>query len=357
MVIYICDKCKKEFTKKSNFISHTENKKRPCTIIILSDEKEDFVNPHKTSFLSLKNDTTISNLIDKNQHIEKTECEYCGSFFTRFDNLKRHIKYFCKSKKYYDELDKLKEKVFKMNLEVNKLKVENDKLKSDTQKVFNTINTTNNIDNVNNINNFNVQLVQFGDENIEDIDIKEAVNTYINSTGANIVSNILRLTNFNVKHPQNHNICISDLSRELVKIYNGDKFIIKKFKNIKEHILNKVVKNAYEIVKKIETDSTIKKTSNAKSKIKINNVSLKLIDGVCPEDIVAQEIIDVENKLLTDNNRGRDEYSDTDKKIELTLEHRQRIKHLENKQEGLINIAYDRLKDELYNGRTYINNS
>lgn len=345
MVIYICNNCKKEFSKKSNFITHTENKKRPCNIKINNDN---LLNPFKTS----QNINKMFDIINK-QDIKM--CDFCDSTFTRADNLKRHLKLFCKSKKYYDELEKLKEKVTLMNLEVNKLQGENEKLKSsindinDINKpspITNTLNNMNNVNNNNNnnTNNFNVQLVQFGNENISQIDTKEALNTYINSTGANIVSNILKLTNFNKKYPQNHNICITDLSRELVKIYTGDKFITKKFKNIKEHILNKVVQNAYEIVKKIESDNTVKKNTNVKSKIKINNTSLKLIDGVCPEDIVTEEI--VESLLITDENKIDE--------IVLTLEQRQKISHLESKQQGLIEIAYERLKDELYNGRTFL---
>lgn len=30
MVVYICETCKKEFNKKSNYINHIENKKKPC---------------------------------------------------------------------------------------------------------------------------------------------------------------------------------------------------------------------------------------------------------------------------------------------------------------------------------------
>jgi DNA-directed RNA polymerase subunit RPC12/RpoP len=31
MVVYICENCKKEFNKKSNYLNHIENKKKPCT--------------------------------------------------------------------------------------------------------------------------------------------------------------------------------------------------------------------------------------------------------------------------------------------------------------------------------------
>jgi DNA-directed RNA polymerase subunit RPC12/RpoP len=35
MVVYICKNCKKEFNKKSNYLNHIENKKKPCEQIKL----------------------------------------------------------------------------------------------------------------------------------------------------------------------------------------------------------------------------------------------------------------------------------------------------------------------------------
>ena len=37
MPIYDCPNCKKKFNRKSNYIYHIENKKRPCNIIILNN--------------------------------------------------------------------------------------------------------------------------------------------------------------------------------------------------------------------------------------------------------------------------------------------------------------------------------
>ena len=316
---------------------------------------------------------------------DKHVCTYCNTTFTQKVSLNRHLKDRCKSKKYCDELEILKEKFKSITSEMDKLKKENNELKQNhtDNKVINntTNNNTNNTNNINNNTNSNnqinngtvnnnvnvVQLVQFGNENMDDIDIKEAFNTYLSSTGGNIVSNVLKLTNFNKNYPENHNICITDLSRELVKIYNGTKFITKKFKNVKGDILNKVVKNTHKIVNKLENDKTIKKTQDTQSKMKINNVSLKLIDGQSAEDIVREEVRE-KDKLLTNNTKTINnknnfneidyKHSDTDSELEdereFNLEERLRIKYLENKQNGLINIAHERIKDELYNNKNLI---
>ena len=113
---------------------------------------------------------------------------------------------------------------------------------------------------------------------------------------------MLKYINLNEKYPENHNICITDISRELVKIYNGKKFIIKKFKNVKNEIMKNVVKNTRKIMDNYEKDDNFKKSADVKSKLKINDVSLKLIDGMSGEDIVRDEIKEKDKLLNLKNN-------------------------------------------------------
>ena len=430
MPIFICQNCNKEFNRKSNYVYHVENKKRPCNVLenknncqnikneselaknepkiaiqepkIAKKKIEKIVHQTKlevnTSILDIENKINPYDIImnnvkkDLDNNIKpKHICSYCNNSFNYKSSLIKHMKARCKSKKYYDELEILKEKLKTLSTENEQLKKEMTELKH-TGIVNNntTNNTTNNINNTlnknlnkinngvinnnNNNNTINVQLVQFGNENIDHIDTKEALDVYLKSTGGNIVSNILKLINLNEKYPENHNICISDLSRELVKIFDGKKFIIKKFKNVKGDILGKVIKNTYRIVDKIENDKFIKKTPDIKSKMKINNVSLKLIDGCPAEDIVREEIRENEKllKYKAENNKNlkkqtkniknddesesenENDDSDSEEEREFNLEELLRIEHLENKQPGLLEIALERLKEELYNGKIII---
>jgi hypothetical protein len=415
MKIFKCPNCNKEFNRKSNFEYHIKGKKRPC--IVLEHKKEaklaeteaklakteaklakteqklaniktenqynftfkddvvsdNFININPYDVILGNTNNTVNN--DENKYI----CKYCNTIFGHKSSLTKHEKERCKTKKYCDELEVLKQKLKTLSTENEELKKEMKELKHTTINTTNnnnniTNNTTNNknnkinngvINNTNNTNNtINVQLVQFGNENIDDIDTKEALDVYLKSTGGNIISNILKLINLNEKYPQNHNICISDLSRELVKIFDGKKFIIKKFKNIKSDILSKLIQNTYRLVDKIENDELIYKTADVKSKMNINNVSLKLIDGCLPEDIVKDEIkennkllkckIKNEKKKKKKQNLDSDDSVSDDEEIELNLNDLLRIEHLENKQPGLLEIALERLKEELYNGKILI---
>ena len=386
MVKYICSKCNKEFNKKKHCIKfsnqNTNNNK------IDTNDNNNFELPLNNQFSTTDENPLNETLFDKidsllNKNIvnkgNTMSCMYCDAIFSRNDNLQRHMKERCKSKKYIDELEKLKEKLNLLsgsyqNLEKENenLKKENSELKNSNHQVTNIQNTFNNTNNINNINNgiinnnnVNIKLVQFGSENIDDLDIKEALDIYMKSTGGNIISNMLKFVNLNEKYPQNHNICMTDLSRELVKIFNGKQFIIKKFKNAKGDILCKVIKNTYKLVDKIENNNSIKKTADVKKKMKINNVSLKLIDDYSAEDIVREEIREKEKLLLDkkikeeetiivieDNDTDNDSDSDTEEvERDFTLEEKLRIEHLEDKKKDLQAIAFERLKEELYNGK------
>ena len=406
MVLYYCPKCNKEFNKSTNLMYHL-NRKRPCTFlseykapkisqmtpkisqmapkISQMTPKDSKITPKisqiKTSsnISDIETDLTtlllsqINKLANPIKSNDNNTCMYCESTFTKKNNLQRHIKEYCKSKKYYDELEKIKLKFETVINNNEHLLKENEELKkqlnTNNSQIINNNNNSNNTNTLNknqinngtiNNNNINVQLVQFGNENIDELDIKEALNVYLKSTGGNIVSNMLKFVNLNEKYPQNHNICISDLSRELVKIFNGKKFIVKKFKDAKGDILGKAIVTTYKIVDKIENDDDIKKTPDLKSKMKINKVSLKLINGTPVEDIVREEIRETE-KLLKDDDilliKDTSDNSDNsynEEERDFTLEEELRIEHLENKQKGLQEITLEKLKNELYNGKCLV---
>ena len=174
--------------------------------------------------------------------------------------------------------------------------------------------------------------------------------TYLKSSGGNIVSNMLKFINLNEEYPEYNNICITDLSREIVKIHNGKRFVYKKFKNVKGDILNKVVKNTRKIINNYENDETFIKSADTKNKLKINDASLKLIDGIDAEDIVREEIKKEEQYLIN----NIDSY-ESEIERDFTLEERTRIINLENKRDGVQKRTYELIKDDLYNSKTLLN--
>ena len=371
MVNYICPKCNKVFKQKCHYVNHTENKKKPC-------DKSDFLVPPKSSVPPPTSSEFIDILIkDLEPNNNNCVCTYCEKMFTRIDNLQRHLNGRCKSKGNYDELEKLKEDMKLIIQNYQKIENENVNLKNKIdeieiiQKGGNKNNEPQIINNNQQINRgvilnntTNIQIVQFGEEDINKINIIDAMKMYLKSTGGNIASNMLAYLNMNKEYPENNNICITDNSREIVKMHNGKKFVYKKFKNVKDEILTKIVKNTRKIVNNYETNETLKKSADIKTKLKINDISLRIIDGVSAEDIVREEIKEQEKLLIkkkivkiNEHNEGFESESDgSEEEREFTLEERLRIEHLENKREGMQKKTFENIKTDLYNAKELTEN-
>jgi hypothetical protein len=72
MVLYKCNKCLKEFNKKSNYKTHI-NRKTPCN--------------RKTSF-----ESCVSNVPKLEHDSNKHMCQFCNKSYSRKPNLNRHLK-------------------------------------------------------------------------------------------------------------------------------------------------------------------------------------------------------------------------------------------------------------------------
>ncbi len=372
----MCSICNREFKKKSHYDYHILNKKNPCH----NKENNLLLKAIETSHSSEKSGDLIDILIkNPESNTNNCFCIYCEKVFARTDSLQRHLNGRCKSKENYDELEKLKEDMKLIIDNYQKLENNYQKIENNYQKMENeNVNLKKEIDDIkitqlkgtdvneskiinNNVNNQinkgvivnNIQLVQFGSEDIDKINLIDAMKSYLKSTGGNIVSNMLTYINLNKDYPENNNICMTDMSREIVKIHNGKKFVYKKFKNVKEEILNKIVKNTRKIVTNYILDGTLKKSNDINAKLKINDVSLKIIDGVSAEDIVREEINEKERCLNKHKDIDEEDY-ESEEEREFTLEERLRIEHLEKKREGMQKKTFENIKDELYNARELI---
>jgi len=317
-------------------------------------------NPSQNPQIPSQNSSHVKNNINTDVIYS---CNYCDNLFNRSDNLKRHIEKFCKNKKHLDNVDVIKSKFDNTVIMSNdKYEIlenykhfikENNLIKNTIPSTINNNNNTNNTNNglINNgsINSGNIiNIVQFGKEDISKCDLIEMMNIYLKSTGGNIFANILKYLNFNPNYPENFNILMSDLARENVKIHNGKKFVTKKFKTVKNDILNVLSSHITSMCDNYIEDPKIKKNDDILSKMKINDISVKLIndDDITPllkdkKDVECDDYIDSDDELDIDD---------------LTTEQERKLTHYENKRQGLQDITIIKLKDELYNNRDLIVN-
>ena len=295
MVNYTCEKCNKEFTKKCHYLTHV-NKKKPCETspIILTPPIE----------ILIKNENNINNDI--------LCCDFCGLVFNRKDNLKRHMEKFCKVKKIKEEEEENdKENIFKLLLtkdeqikkieEENKKKEDENKKKEDENKknmnkleennkkledyvkkltdmnmelnnkvskllekmsVNNITNITNNNTNNNIINISKDKLVNFGEEDIKEIELKLFSNCF-DKFGKFIFEASAKNIWFN--NSKNKNFYISDLSRNKAMTYKNGQFHITPINTV----LTTINQQLYKYFK--HNIDEIKKTGNKKLMEKVEN--------------------------------------------------------------------------------------
>jgi hypothetical protein len=175
MVLYVCNKCNKNFNRKQSYQAHI-NRKFSC---ILTENLNTNLELEKNN---------------KQQNEEK-----CNKLEIELNNLKK-------------DFELLTNKIKELNNLINKCFENNKIIKTNN-------NTTNNINNT--INNINVNLVPFGMENLDDLTSEEK-KTILN---AGIFCSVMcaKKLNCNPRLPQYQNIAFTNLRSNDAKIYDKDK--------------------------------------------------------------------------------------------------------------------------------------
>jgi hypothetical protein len=297
MVNYICPLCKKNFNKKSNYIDHIENKKKPCKDIktnippITSNIPPIFSN----NIIDKQLNKTSSNIITNKVIVQNYRCNFCDKTFSRIDNFKRHLIERCKVRK---EETQEKEAIFKELLQrVELLEKENQQLNNKIvllekeKKVHKNIQNNKNVNNLNNGIINNTIVIQHGKEDLSKIEDQVFYNAFLKYTGAKIPEKIIEGIHFNEKYPEFKNIYISDINREKIMIHNGTDWLLTPSNNITSNLLDKSIhfsENKY-------GEITDKETLNIRKKSKIEN-GLKIMELIKDFDSDEQ---DDDGKLLS----------------------------------------------------------
>jgi hypothetical protein len=220
MVLYICNKCNKNFSRKQSYEIHI-NRKIPCIpenninkIINLEDNtkylEENITNLEKnTKYL----EENIKKLEENNKQYEENNKELTE-----------------KNKLYEDNIKQLEDKIIEIEQKNIILESENKTLNNlvskclENNKTIKTNNTTTNNNNTttnNTINNINVNLVPFGMENLDDLTLEEKTNILNSGFLCSVVCT--KKINCNPRLPQYHNISFTNLRSNDAKIYDKDK--------------------------------------------------------------------------------------------------------------------------------------
>jgi len=267
MVIYICNVCSKNFNKKSNYLTHISNKKKPC-------QKDKNINCEYT--------------------VKNYKCNFCSKTFSRVDNLKRHLIERCKVRK---EETQEKEAIFSNLLQrVELLEKENLQLNNkivllENKKETKNIQYNKNIKNLNNGIINNTFIIQHGKEDFSKIDDKVFLDAFLKNTGAKIPEKIIEGIHFNEKYPEYKNIYISDINREKVMIHNGKDWLLTPSNNITSNLLDKTIHFSEN---KYETISEKKDIINERNKKKIES-GLKIMELI--KDFDSDEQDEIGNPL------------------------------------------------------------
>ena len=258
-MLYTCKICQKEFKKKCHYTNHL-NRIFPC----------------------VKKPKIIQEITPKYTELTpkaENRCNYCLKIYCRSNVLKKHL-LICKVKK--QEIEE-KESILNRLLEQNTLLVSTiDQQKEQINQLIKTnenlinqmkIKHTQNNKNIKHQNNGtinNINIVAFGKEDLSKIDNKEFFEA-LTQMGYKIPAKMVEKIHINDKYPEYKNIYISDINRGKAMVHDGKKWVLDKYNNISDKLLDKILNFMEERCEEIKEDKNItdKKKMNMENKLKI----------------------------------------------------------------------------------------
>ena len=226
MVLYECKICKFSSIIKTHFIRHQNTKKHGKNIknynenyneLILKTQKD----PKKTQKDPEKTQKDPQNANDSLIF----NCDYCDDSFSTYAHKRRHELHRCK--KIYNITDNIN-KIKKLEKEKLKLEKKVDKL---TDRIGNTTNIQ---------NNTNIEINSYGNEDLSHI--TDAFKTSLLCGGPyGAIPKMIEAIHFNKDKPENNNIVLPNLNKNILKIKKGGEWIYKQ----KDMILYDLIDSKY----------------------------------------------------------------------------------------------------------------
>jgi len=311
MPVYKCVLCNFTTNLKGNIKQHNKTRKHRLNFDKANENCKQTHHMNQNEPVMNQNEPTMNQnepamnqnepvkIPKKNQKLYK--CEFCKSRFNTSASRRRHEKYRCKENP--DFLDKLllaKNNRIKFlqydkdNLEKDKqtLKLYNEKLEAEKKELYQQVSKL--LDKVGdtNIQN-NIILNNYGNEDLSHI--TDTLKTELLGMPYGAIPKMIEAIHFNDNKPENKNILLPNKKENLVKIFEGDKWI---YKNKNETITD-LVDSKYTIID--EHYGGMDNKQNVPSSIKTTFTKFKKIYEAGDEEMV--ENLKKQCELVLLNNR------------------------------------------------------
>ena len=201
---YFCSSCNITFSCNKALKRHYSSKKHLCRL----ENKLKYVCDCSKSF------TLSTNLIRHRKNCNQRSNPLQNNF-SQVETLKK-------------ENNEMKEIISKQDEEMKELKDEMNEMRKKIEMLFATSggNSTTNIETQNNIENQNVIIVNnFGNENTDYLTGKIVKNLIKNNAPFACIPRLIQSIHFNPKHPENHNIKVTNARDKHAKIFKDNKWV------------------------------------------------------------------------------------------------------------------------------------
>ena len=250
MVLYECKMCNYKTSINSNYHKHINTKKHRNNLASFEIQPKGMVwkntNEHKKNTNEHKKNTNEHTVNTKEHYsILNTDkltkkpviCEFCGNSFNTKASMRRHMKKYCKVNP--NQIEKM---IIAKDYKIESLEKDKQKLEEEKSQLYTQVATLlDKVGDTTNIQN-NIILNNYGNEDLSHI--TDALKTNMLNLPFCAIPKMIEAIHFNDEKPENKNIVIPNKKENLVKVFQGDKWI---YKNKSETITD-LVDSKYTII-------------------------------------------------------------------------------------------------------------
>ena len=233
MPLYKCEYCEFSSKLKGDFKRHEKSKKHRNKLIELGliPKETDHIIQNNPALIQnnpqiIQNNPPNNPAIIQNNPAKPFKCDFCPKTFTLQSNKRRHEMYRCRENP--DFIDKLLDakncKIKKLQKANESLQKEKEEWKKEKDKLYTHVSSL--IDKVGdtNIQN-NIILNNYGKEDLSHI--TDALKDELLKIPYCAIPKMIEAIHFNDEKPENKNILLPNKKENLLKVYEGDKWVYK----------------------------------------------------------------------------------------------------------------------------------